>query len=74
MRRLTLTLGLTAGLGLLLAGCETIPKPVKVDFAEARPAPLPMVAAPRPASGSLRFLCPGSETVREAASLGPTSA
>jgi len=53
MRRLTLTLGLTAGLGLLLAGCETIPKPVKVDFAEARPAPLPMVAAPRPASGSL---------------------
>jgi flagellar L-ring protein precursor FlgH len=26
---------------------------VKVDFAEARPAPLPMVAAPRPASGSL---------------------
>ena len=53
MRRLTLTLGLTAGLGLLLSGCETIPKPVKVDFAEARPAPLPMVAAPRPASGSL---------------------
>jgi flagellar L-ring protein precursor FlgH len=30
-----------------------MPKPVKVDFAEARPAPLPMVAAPRPASGSL---------------------
>ena len=53
MRRLTLTLGLTAGLGLLLAGCETIPKPVKVDFAEARPAPPPMVAAPRPANGSL---------------------
>ena len=53
MRRLTLTLGLTASLGLLLSGCETIPKPVKVDFAEARPAPLPMVAAPRPASGSL---------------------
>ena len=53
MRRLTLTLGLTAGLGLLLSGCETMPKPVKVDFAEARPAPLPMVAAPRPASGSL---------------------
>ena len=53
MRRLTLTLGLTAGLGLLLAGCETIPKPVKVDFAEARPAPLPMLAAPRPANGSL---------------------
>jgi flagellar L-ring protein precursor FlgH len=53
MRRLTLTLGLTAGLGLLLLGCETMPKPVKVDFAEARPAPLPMVAAPRPASGSL---------------------
>ena len=53
MRRLTLTLGLTAGLGLLLAGCETIPKPVKVDFAEARPAPLPMVAAPRTANGSL---------------------
>jgi flagellar L-ring protein precursor FlgH len=53
MRRLTLTLGLTASLGLLLSGCETMPKPVKVDFAEARPAPLPMVAAPRPASGSL---------------------
>jgi flagellar L-ring protein precursor FlgH len=53
MRRLTLTLGLSAGLGLLLGGCETMPKPVKVDFAEARPAPLPMVAAPRPASGSL---------------------
>jgi flagellar L-ring protein precursor FlgH len=53
MRRLTLTLGLTAGLGLLLAGCETIPKPVKVDFAEPRPAPLPVLAAPRPASGSL---------------------
>ena len=53
MRRLTLTLGLTAGLGLLLAGCETIPKPVKVDFAEARPAPPPMVAAPRPVNGSL---------------------
>ena len=53
MRRLTLTLGLTAGLGLLLAGCETIPKPVKVDFAEARPAPLPMLAAPRPVNGSL---------------------
>jgi flagellar L-ring protein precursor FlgH len=30
-----------------------MPKPVKVDFAEVRPAPLPMVAAPRPASGSL---------------------
>ena len=28
-------------------------KPVKVDFAEVRQAPLPMVAAPRPASGSL---------------------
>lgn len=53
MRRLTLTLGLTASMGLLLSGCETMPKPVKVDFAEARPAPLPMVAAPRPASGSL---------------------
>ena len=53
MRRLTLTLGLSASLGLLLSGCETMPKPVKVDFAEARPAPLPMVAAPRPASGSL---------------------
>ena len=53
MRRLTLTLGLTASLGLLLSGCETMPKPVKVDFAEARSAPLPMVAAPRPASGSL---------------------
>ena len=44
MRRLTLTLGMTAGLGLFLPGCETMPKPVKVDFAEARPAPLPMVA------------------------------
>ena len=53
MRRLTLTFGLSASLGLLLSGCETMPKPVKVDFAEARPAPLPMVAAPRPASGSL---------------------
>ena len=53
MRRLTLTLGLTAGLGLLLAGCETMPKPVKVDFAEPRPTPLPLMAAPRPASGSL---------------------
>ena len=30
-----------------------MPKPVKVDFAEVRQAPLPMVAAPRPASGSL---------------------
>lgn len=53
MRRLTLTLGLTAGLALFLPGCETMPKPVKVDFAEVRQAPLPMVAAPRPASGSL---------------------
>ena len=53
MRRLTLTLGMTAGLGLFLPGCETMPKPVKVDFAEVRQAPLPMVAAPRPASGSL---------------------
>lgn len=53
MRRLTLTLGMTAGLGLFLPGCETMPKPVKVDFAEVRPAPLPMVTAPRPASGSL---------------------
>ena len=53
MRRLTLTFGLSASLGLLLSGCETMPNPVKVDFAEARPAPLPMVAAPRPASGSL---------------------
>ena len=53
MRRLTLTLGVTAGLALFLPGCETMPKPVKVDFAEVRQAPLPMVAAPRPASGSL---------------------
>jgi len=53
MRRLTLTLGLTAGLALVLPGCETMPKPVKVDFAEVRQAPLPTVAAPRPASGSL---------------------
>ena len=53
MRRLTLTLGLTAGLALVLPGCETMPKPVKVDFAEVRQAPLPTVAAPRPASGSV---------------------
>ncbi|MCX7226687.1 MAG: flagellar basal body L-ring protein FlgH [Burkholderiales bacterium] len=53
MHRLTLTLGVTAGLALFLPGCETMSKPVKVDFAEVRQAPLPMVAAPRPANGSL---------------------
>lgn len=44
---------LLGALGLLSAGCGSMPQPVKVDFAEARPAqPAPALVL-RPANGSL---------------------
>jgi flagellar L-ring protein precursor FlgH len=53
MRRLGPLLGLTASLALLCSGCVTMPQPVKVDFAEPRPAPAAPAPVARAATGSL---------------------
>ncbi|MBU3739418.1 MAG: flagellar basal body L-ring protein FlgH, partial [Rhodoferax sp.] len=37
----------------LLAGCQTLPQPVKVDFPEARPTALAAAQAAKPGNGSL---------------------
>ena len=44
---------LLGALALLGAGCSSMPQPVKVDFAEARPAQPAPAPVLRPANGSL---------------------